>query len=331
MFKNIISPYIIAEIGANHNGDLKLAKKTILAAKKAGCDAVKFQSWDEKLFSKSFYSKNPSLLDQTLKYKINFKNMLMLRNFAAKKKINFGTAVFDKKQLLEALKIKCDFIKIASMDINNTYLLNLVSKIKNFVVVSTGTATKHEIIKAANIFHKNKKKNVIFLHCISLYPPNNFKTINLNNIVSLANLTKFGSGYSDHTTLSEVPLIAATLGAEIIEKHFTMNKKMKGWDHAISADPKEMEKIVKSTKICKTLMGSFERSISKDEKKLSKIMRRGVYVAEIIKRGQKFNDKNLILQRPETKLKANFYSKVINKISKNNLDINCELNKKDIL
>jgi len=331
MIKITSYPYIIAEIGANHNGNLKLAKKTIVAAKKAGCDAVKFQSWDEKLFSKNFYSKNPSLLPQTLKYKINFKNMTMLRKFAAKNKINFGTAVFDKKQLSEALKMKCDFIKIASMDINNTYLLNLVSKIKNLVVISTGTATEYEIIKAAHIFHKNKKKNVIFLHCISLYPPKNLKAVNLNNIISLDKLTKFSSGYSDHTTQTEVPLIAATLGAKIIEKHFTLNKKMKGWDHAISADPKEMQEIVKSTKICKILMGSFKRSITKEEKKLSKIMRRGVYVADKINSGQKFNDKNLILQRPETKLKANFFLKLINKKSKINLDINCELDKNNIL
>ena len=329
--KIIDEPFIIAEIGANHNGNLELAKKTILAAKKAGCDAVKFQSWDEKLFSEDFYSKNPSILREHLEYKINFKNMSMLRNFAARNKINFGTAVFDKKQLFEAIKIKCDFIKIASMDINNTYLLNLVSKIKNLVVVSTGTGTKKEIIKAANIFHKNKKKNVVFLHCITLYPPKNLKSINLNNIVSLKKLTKFNTGYSDHSTLTEIPLIAASLGAKIIEKHFTLSKKMKGWDHTISADPKEMQQLVRSTKLCKILKGKFERIVSNDEKKLSKIMRRGIYVSNEIKKGQIFSEKNIILQRPETKLKANFYLNVIGKRSKNNLNINYLLKKRDIL
>ncbi len=327
--KIINEPFIIAEIGANHNGNLELAKKTILAAKKAGCDAVKFQSWDEKLFSKDFYSKNPPLIKQIKKYKTDFKNMKFLRYFAKKNKIRFGTAVFDKKQLSEALRIKCDFIKIASMDINNTYLLNLVSKIQNLTIVSTGTGSEQEIAKAAKIFHKKKKRNVIFLHCVTLYPPKKLGLMNLNNIVSLKRITKFDTGYSDHSTLTVVPLIAATLGAKVIEKHFTLDKKMSGWDHSISANPKEMEQLVKSTKLCRLLLGSYKRSIGKEEKKLSRIMRRGIYVFKKIKRGEKLNEKNIILQRPETQLKANLYATLINKISKNDLSPNTKLKLKD--
>ncbi len=323
------APYIIAEIGANHNGNLKIAKKTILEAKKAKCDAVKFQSWNENLFSNNFYLKNPKLLKDVLRYKTNFKNLSKLRNYAKKNKIDFGTAVFDKKQLLEALEIKCDFIKIASMDINNSYLLNLVSKIKTPLIVSTGTATEKEIKKAANIFHTNKKKDVIFLHCISLYPPKSLKFLNLNNINLLKKITKFESGYSDHSTLPEVPLIAASLGSKVIEKHFTLNKKMTGWDHAISADPKEMKKLVLSTKLCKKILGKFNRSLSNEEKKSSKIMRRGIYANKEIKKGDKFNDENIILQRPETKLNANFYSKIIGKKSKNKIIANVEIKAKD--
>ena len=328
--KIINEPFIIAEIGANHNGNVELAKKTILAAKKAGCNAVKFQSWDEKLFSEDFYKKNPTLINQTLKYKTDFKNMKILRYFAAKNKIKFGTAVFDKKQLSEALKIKCDFVKIASMDINNTYLLNLVSNIKTLTIISTGTGSKEEIIKAAKIMHKKKKKNVIFLHCITLYPPKKLELMNLNNIITLKKITKFETGYSDHSTLNEVPLIAATLGAKVIEKHFTLNKKMNGWDHSISADPKEMEQIVKSTKLCRSLLGSYKRSISKEEKKLSRVMRRGIYISKKIMKGDQFNENNIILQRPETQLKADFYAKVINKVSKNNLLPNTKLKLKDL-
>ena len=328
--KKINEPFIIAEIGANHNGNLELAKKTILAAKKAGCDAVKFQSWNENLFSKDFYKKNQSMFKQVKKYKTDFKSMKLLRYFSAKNKIKFGTAVFDKKQLEEALKIKCDFIKIASMDINNTYLLNLVSNIKNLTIISTGTGSEKEITKAAKIFHKKRKKNVIFLHCITLYPPKKLALMNLNNIVSLKKITKFHTGYSDHSTLTEVPLIAASLGAKVIEKHFTLNKNLSGWDHSISADPKEMAKLVKSTKLCRSLLGSYKRSISKEEKELSRVMRRGIYVSEEIKKGQKFNDKNIILQRPETKLKAELYTKLINKISKKDLLPNTKLKYKDL-
>ena len=322
--------FIIAEIGANHNGDIQLAKKNILSAKECGCSAVKFQSWDEKLFSDNFYLKNPNLLKQVLKYKISFNQMLKLRNFAKKNRIKFGTAVFNKKQLFEAVKINCDFIKIASMDINNLYLLNLASKIKNPLIISTGTATKNEIIKASKIFHQSKKKNVTFLHCITLYPPKKLEKINLNNIYTLKKITKYNVGYSDHTTIKEVPIAAAILGSKVIEKHFTLNKKLKGWDHSISADPKEMKELVRSIKLSKTVLGSFSRSISKEEKQMSKIMRRGIYTLKNIKKGEKFSENNIILQRPETNLNAEKYLKILNQKSKNNLFKNFKLRKKDI-
>ena len=177
--------------------------------------------------------------------------------------------------------------------------------------------------------HNKNKKNVIFLHCISLYPPKNPKFINLNNIILLRKITKFKSGYSDHSTLPEVPLIAAALGSKVIEKHFTLNKKMIGWDHAISANPKEMKHLVTSTKLCKTILGNFNRSLSNEEKKSSKIMRRGIYANKEIKKGDKFDDQNLVLQRPETKLNANFYSKIIGKKSKNRILANTEIKTKD--
>ena len=300
MIKNILKkkPYIIAEIGANHNGSLSLAKKTISYAKKAGCDAVKFQSWDETLNADIVYEKNKTLLKQMKKFKISFDELKNLREYSKKLGIDFGTAIFNKKQLIEAEKIKCDFIKIASMDIDNSYLLEQVSNTKRNLIISTGTASKSEIIYASKIFKKKKKKNVIFLHCISLYPPRNEIDINLKNISLLKKITGYESGFSDHTTWIETNLAATAIGAKVIEKHFTTSKKLKGWDHSISADLNEMKSIVSSCKKISFLLGSEKRIITKNESAQAKVMRRSICAINNIETKEKFTLRNIDLRRP---------------------------------
>ena len=300
MIKNILKkkPYIIAEIGANHNGNFSLAKKTISYAKKAGCDAVKFQSWDESLNADFIYEKNKVLLKQMKKFKITFNELKKLREYSKKIGIDFGTAIFNKKQLLEAEKIKCDFIKIASMDIDNSYLLKKVANSKRNLIISTGTASQSEIIYASKIFKRKKKKNVIFLHCISLYPPRNEADINLKNIPLLKQITGFESGFSDHTTWLETNLAATAIGAKVIEKHFTTNKKLKGWDHSISADFNDMRSIVSSCRKISILLGSEKRMVTKEEHAQAKVMRRSICAIQNIKPKAKFTLKNIDLRRP---------------------------------
>ena len=325
-----IKTFFIAEIGANHNGSINLAKETILLAKKSGCDAVKFQSWDENLWSQKVFKKNKKLLKDAIKWKLNFKKLKVLRNFSKKNKILFGTTIFDKKQLLDALDINCDFIKIASMDINNIQLLYDVSKIKKPVIISTGTATEDEIVNASKIFKKNKKKNVTFLHCITIYPPNNVKIINLNNINRIKKITGFDAGYSDHTIWPETCITASIIGASVIEKHFTKSKKLKGWDHLISADPNEMKNIISASKKSCDLLGSNKREVSKTEKKLSKIMRRSFYLNRNVNKGEKIKASDLILQRPESYFTANQISVLVRKKYKKDLKKGNLLTKKNI-
>lgn len=323
-------PFIIAEIGANHNGNLLIAKQMINKAKLAGCDAVKFQSWDDKLFTEKFYKKNPKIKKEINDYQLKFKHLKILRDHAKKKKILFGTTVFDTASLKNAIKVNCDYIKIASMDIDNSFLLQKVSKIKKLLIVSTGTANENEIIQAAKIFKKAKKKNVVFLHCISLYPPKNLKILNLKNIKLIRDITGYDAGYSDHSTLKDIPLIATSLGAVVIEKHFTLDKKMEGWDHAISADFKEMSDLVKSTKNIIKIVGNYQRKISKKEIQMSRLMRRGIYTSTKIKKNERFNTNNIILQRPTTTLSAKYYDKILRKKSLKNLNSNKKLNFRDI-
>jgi N-acetylneuraminate synthase len=323
-------PYIIAEIGANHNGSLLKAKKQIRLAKKAGCNAVKFQSWDENLNSEYMYKKNKKLLKDFIKYKLTFADLLELRRYSKKIKIDFGTTVFNDQQLKEAINIKCDFIKIASMDINNTPLLKLVSKIRENLIVSTGFAVEKEIVLASKILKKFKKKNIIFLHCVSLYPPKKIEDINLLNIKHIKKITGFETGFSDHTIWDETCLVATSLGSVVLEKHFTDNKKSAGWDHSISADFKEMKSIVNSCKKIKGLTGKMNRQISQEEIKQGNIMKRSVITSKDIEKNQKFSYDNLTIQRPGTGLEPKFLDTLIGKKSWKNIKKGTILKKKTI-
>ena len=331
MYKNIISsnPYVIAEIGANHNGNFKKACYLIESAKKANCDAVKFQSWDENLNSKFFYKKNPNGLKSFLKYKLSFNQLAKLRKLAKKLKINFGTTPFSNLQLKEAVKLKCDFIKVASMDLNNFPFLEKVSDIQETVIISTGFSNEDEIKKAAEIFKRKKKRNVIFLHCVGVYPPRKAEHINMNNLKLLKDKTGYNVGFSDHTIWPETCLVAASLGAKVIERHFTYNKKAQGWDHSISADFLEMKNLVISLKrICK-ITGKYNRQLSTEEIKKSRVMRRSITIKKNIPKNIKITPDMLDLQRPGTGIAPKFFKKIINKKSIKKLFYGNLLNKND--
>jgi N-acetylneuraminate synthase len=316
---NFKKPFIISEIGSNHNGSIKLAKKLIKLSKDCGCDAVKFQSFDSELFCEEFYNKNPKLKKDVIKYSLSFKQLKSLRKFSKKIGILFGTAVFSTKQFLEAEKINCDFIKIASMDLSNEILIETVVKTKKLLIISTGLSNEKEIINCSKFIKKNKKKNVIFLHCISVYPPKNEKDLNLNYIKRLKKITGFDVGFSDHTIGSEASVIASFLGSVVIEKHFTHNRKSIGWDHNISADPKIMSEIVNTSKNFNKYLGFEKKIISRDEVKVKKIMRRSICVYRDIKKGEKFNKMNLSLQRPGTGIPTKYFKRIIGKTANKKL------------
>tara|TARA_Y100000389_G_scaffold82236_1_gene78837 strand:- start:43406 stop:44407 length:1002 start_codon:yes stop_codon:yes gene_type:complete len=323
-------PYIIAEIGANHNGSFNRAILLIKNAKKAGCNAVKFQSWDENLNCNEYYKKNPNNLKEYLKYKFNFDQLYKLREFSKKVKIDFGTTPFTSKQVKDAIKLNCDFIKIASMDLNNYPFIDEVSKLKKNLIISTGFSSSREILNTCKILKKNKKKNAIFLHCVGLYPPANESQLNLNNIKMLKKLTGYESGFSDHTTWKETPLAAAALGAVVIEKHFTFNKKAKGWDHSVSADLNEMKTLVSSSKRFFKLPGKFERKLSNEELMKSRIMRRSITTKNNILKGQKLTLKDLDFQRPGTGIPPEKLSKILGKKAKQNISFGRILKLSDI-
>lgn len=322
--KNYFKPYIIAEIGANHNGDIELAKKLIAEAKKCGADAVKFQSWTpSSLICKEEYNNNQvytdspkkhfgSLKEMVEKYYLREEQHFELKKYCDNLKIDFCSTPFSKEEVDLLMKLDVPFIKVASMDINNLELLKYMAKQQKPIILSTGMSTLSEIEKAIEIIENEGNNQIILLHCISIYPPK-YEDINLNNILMLEKTFGYPVGFSDHTIGTSIPLASVALGSCIIEKHFTLDKNMPGWDHEISADPQELEIICKESKNITGALGTYKRIVSKDEQEKLKKFRRSIVLANNSKEGETIKLENLEFKRPGTGIRPDEIKYVIGK------------------
>ena len=322
--KNYFKPYIIAEIGANHNGDIELAKKLIAEAKKCGVDAVKFQSWTpSSLICKEEYNNNQvytdspkkhfgSLKEMVEKYYLREEQHFELKKYCDNLKIDFCSTPFSKEEVDLLMKLDVPFIKVASMDINNLELLKYMAKQQKPIILSTGMSTLSEIEKAIEIIENEGNNQIILLHCISIYPPK-YEDINLNNILMLEKTFGYPVGFSDHTIGTSIPLASVALGSCIIEKHFTLDKNMPGWDHEISADPQELEIICKESKNITGALGTYKRIVSKDEQEKLKKFRRSIVLANNSKEGETIKLENLEFKRPGTGIRPDEIKYVIGK------------------
>jgi len=325
-------PYIIAEIGANHNGDMELARKLIIAAKEAGADAVKFQSWTKNsIFIKEKYKENFFLKDdyrnrsdETLesiieKYSVSEQQLLEMKLFADKVGIDFSSTPFSNQEidfLADTLKVK--FIKVASMDLNNYPFLEYIAKKNLPIILSTGLSELYEIDKAIRTIENSGNNKIVILHCVSIYPPNDID-VNLNNIDTLAKLYPYPIGFSDHTLGSLIPLAAVVKGVKIIEKHFTLDKNLPGWDHKVSATPKELEEIVVGAKRIINALGSNRiKSVESNEQKIE--FRRSVVAARKIYKGEVIEKEDIVFKRPGRGLPPEAAEYIIGKSAKRTIE-----------
>ena len=263
------TPYIIAEIGANHNGDMKLAYELIRAAKEAGADCVKFQSWtSESVFTEQKYNENYFLNDDyrgrsdtnlrevVQRYELKAEQHKIIRDYASEFKIDCASTPFSLKEV-DTIMSELDppFIKIASMDLNNLELLKYVAQTKKPIFLSLGMGSLGEIDAAISTIEAEGNNKISILHCVAIYPPADNET-NLRRIKTLQSIYPYSVGFSDHSMGTEIPLAAVALGAKIIEKHFTLDKNADGWDHHMSADPQELAGIVKGAKRISEALGN---------------------------------------------------------------------------
>ena len=276
MICNFKEPYIIAELGSNHNGDMELARKLIDQAKEAGCDAIKFQSWTkDTIFSQKVYQENCFLDDDyrdrqdfTLEeiveeYSMTESELLDMKRYCDQVSIGFSSTPFSRREVDYLCgPLEASFIKVASMDLNNYGFLDYVGRKSKPVMLSTGMGSLAEIDRAIETIEATGNREIILLHCVSVYPPDD-REVNLNNIEMLRSCyPEYPVGFSDHTLGTPIPIAAIACGACVIEKHFTLDKDMFGWDHKVSANKDDMAFIVQSSRRVIEALGSTRRVVS---------------------------------------------------------------------
>ena len=291
--------FIIAEAGNNHEGNFNRAKKLITLAAKAGADAIKFQTFKTENYINRADIKR---FKQLKKFELSYMQFKSLKKLARKKKLKFMSTPLDIKSA-EFLIKNADLIKIASCDNNFFPLIEKVLKSKKPMIISTGMMNISQIKSLTNFIYKiiGKKlaeKRVSLLHCVTSYPVND-KFANLKSIEYLIKNSKLTIGYSDHTMGNEACIAAAAMGAKIIEKHITLNKKFSSFrDHALSADYTDFKNLIISIRKVEKQLGEFSKEVQKPEKKLIKLVRRSAYVNKDIAKGQKTSLENINFLRP---------------------------------
>jgi len=303
-------PYVIAEIGSNHNGDMALCRQLIDAAVESEAHAVKFQSWSEtSLIAREEYARNTeyadkkkhfgSLLEMVQAYQFTEQQHHEALAHCRKQGITFCSTPFSEREadLLEELDVP--FYKIASMDIVNIPFLRYVARKGRPMIISTGMATLAEIDQAVESIYREGNEQIALLHCISIYPPE-YDTIHLRNIDMLRQTFDVPVGFSDHSLGVAIPLAAVALGACIIEKHFTLDKEMAGWDHAISADPSELRTIVVEGQNIFNALGSTRRTVLSAEMEKRGKFRRSLVARTNLSKGHVLTNQDLTAKRPGT-------------------------------
>jgi N,N'-diacetyllegionaminate synthase len=321
---------IIAEAGVNHNGDINLAKKLIVAAASAGADLVKFQTFSAKNLvltsaPKAEYQKNTtpgseSQFEMIQKLELSRDDHKVLIDECNRVGIGFLSTAFDLESFDLLTELGCiENIKIASGEITNLPLLRYMSRLNKPVYLSTGMATLQEIEAAIEAIEKaGTQRNLItVLHCTTEYPAP-MEDINLNAILSMKSLFGLQVGYSDHTLGIEVPIAAVALGASVIEKHFTLNRDMPGPDHKASLEPDELSAMIKSIRNIEIALGDGVKKPSLNELKNKLIVRKSIVASREIKLGELFTEKNITTKRPGTGLSPMYWDQLIGKLAERN-------------
>ena len=299
--------FIIAEAGDNHNGDIKLAYDLIDVAVESGADCVKFQTFiTEEVISKKsdkaeYQKKNTgneeTQFEMVKKLELTFDQFRMLSDYCKKKGIIFMSTAFDLISVDFLQTLNMPYWKIPSGEITNLpYLIKIASTNKN-IIMSTGMAEIEEIEIAIDILKKHGAGSITILHCNTEYPTP-MEDVNLNAMNSLGLTFKTDVGYSDHTLGIEVPIAAVALGAKLIEKHFTLDRKMEVPDHQASLEPHELKEMVKAIRNIEIALGDGIKSPTKSEIKNRDIARKSIVARCDIKKGEAFSETNLAVKRP---------------------------------
>lgn len=327
---------IIAEAGVNHNGDMDVAYKLIDEAVAIGADVIKFQSFTaDAIVTRSankaeYQSSSPqdceNQYEMLKRLEISESDHYDLKDYCNKKNIIFLSTAFDLKSAELLKQLGLELFKIPSGEITNLPYLRFIGSLNRKVILSTGLSTLSEVGDALNILTSagTTKENIHVLHCTSEYPAPK-EEVNLKAMLTIRDTFNIGFGYSDHTQGIEVAVAAVALGAQIIEKHFTLDKSLPGPDHSASLEPLEFKAMVEAIRNIELALGDGVKDVSASELKNKNVVRKSIVASKDVKKGDFFSQENLTVKRPGTGISPMRWDEVIGKVASH------DFNKDDLI
>lgn len=301
--------FIIAEAGVNHNGDLALAKQLVLAAKEAGADAVKFQTFQAKHlvtadapqadYQARNSGKTESQFDMLKRLELPLEAFAELSRYCQELGIMFMSTAFDEESADFLAGLGMSIFKIPSGELTNIPLLQHIARFGKPMIVSTGMGTIEEIKEAVEAIQAAGNDDITVLHCVTDYPTPP-EQVNLRAMHVIQAALGVPIGYSDHSMGIEASVIAVAAGAKVIEKHFTLDCNLPGPDHKASLEPKDLGEMVKGIRKVEVLLGSGKKQPNEAELAVAKIVRRSVVAARDLKTGDTITSDMVLLRRPGT-------------------------------
>ncbi len=323
--------YIIAEAGVNHNGKLDLALQLCDAAKEAGADAVKFQTWKtENIVTKTaglasyqennISDKKKSQFQMLKELELSYSDFEKINAYCHEIGIQFLSTASEKESLEFILGLGVPFIKLGSGDINNIPHLRMIGSYHKDVILSTGMSYLSDVDLSYRTLMDGGAKSVSLLHCTTNYPCP-YEEVNLKAMQVLGKAFNCTIGYSDHTMGIEIPIAAVAMGAKIIEKHFTLNRAMDGPDHKASLEPLELKAMVNSIRNVERAMGNGIKQPNASEAKISQVVLKRIVAAKEINVGDVFSSENLTYKRSSKGLSTLYWDLVCGTMSTRHYNI----------
>ena len=322
---------IIAEAGVNHNGDYDRAVEMIYAAKKAGADYVKFQTAVPELvisrfaekaeYQKETTGREESQLEMCRKIHLRLEDYRPLAQLCREVGIGFMSTPFDLVSIDCLAELGMDYWKIPSGEITNLPYLRKIASKGGKVIMSTGMAEMAEIEAAMEILVRGgiRREDIALLHCNTQYPTP-YSDVNLNAMSEIRDRLGVRTGYSDHTCGIEVSLAAAALGAEVVEKHFTLSRDLPGPDHKASIEPDELRRMVEGIRNIDAALGDGHKRVSDSERPNMTVARKSIVAARPIAPGDLFTEENITVKRPGNGISPMRWDEIIGSVASRGYD-----------
>jgi len=332
---------IIAEAGVNHNGDINLALELVRSAAKAKADYVKFQTFKaDKIVTKSAsqadYQKENSGQIETQyemlkRLELNHESHHILQKECSKNGIKFLSTAFDEESADFLNNLGIDFFKVPSGEITNYFLLTKIASFGKPVILSTGMSTLDDIAAALDVLIKGgiNRTDITVLHCNTQYPTP-FADVNLKAMETIRDKFDVRIGYSDHTMGVEVSVAAVALGATIIEKHFTLDRTMKGPDHAASLEPDELTSMIEQIRNIEVALGSGVKQPSQSEHSNMIVARKSMFLAGSFAKGHVIGKDDVVMKRPGDGMSPMLFPAILGRSLKTDLPKDHQIRLEDL-